>query len=87
MAAHDRYPGTWLLVPELCLYEEGEPPRSGLYRISQQAGEVSISIAWQAQDGSEHEVEFGGPHDGSRQASESPGATHFSITRVNDSTG
>ena len=82
MKGNDAYIGTWTLVPELCIYEEGQPPLSGTYRISQSEGEVSISIDWEASDGSAHHIEFGAPSDGTRQPSSTPGSLDLSITRV-----
>jgi len=76
------YLGTWILVPELCLYEEGNPPVSGIYRISQLDGDVRISIDWEAQDGMKHQIEFQAPDSGAKQPSNNPGTSHFSITRV-----
>ncbi len=90
MKGNDAYIGTWTLVPELCIYEEGQPPLSGTYRTSQSEGEVSISIDWEASDGSTHHIEFGAPNDGTRQplstpgvaSVDAPGISHLSITRV-----
>jgi len=76
------YLGTWILVPELCLYEEGSPPVSGIYRISQLDDDVRISIDWEAQDGSKHQIEFQAPDSGVKQPSRTPGPSHLSITRV-----
>ena len=73
MKENDSYIGTWTLVPELCIYEEGQPPLSGIYRISQSDGHVRISIDWEAPDGSAHQIEFGAPNDGTRQPSGAPG--------------
>ena len=71
--------------PDLCLYEQGECPASGRYQISQAGGHVQIAIAWRTQDGSEHEVKFASPNDGSRTDSSAPGTSHLSITRVSES--
>ena len=38
------YIGTWILVPELCLYEEGNPPVRGVYQIAQLDEGVRMSI-------------------------------------------
>jgi len=76
------YLGTWILVPELCLYEDGNPPVSGIYRISQSDEDVRISIDWEAQDGSKHQIEFQAPDSGAKQPSSNPGPSHLSITRV-----
>ena len=79
----DFYLGTWTLVPELCIYEEGTRPLSGIYQISQRDNDVRISIDWEAPDGSKHHVEFQAPDNGERQPSSNPGTSHLSITRIN----
>lgn len=76
------YLGTWILVTELCLYEEGSPPVSGIYRISLLDGDVRISTDWEAQDGSKHRIEFQARDSGVKQPSNNPGTSHFSITRI-----
>lgn len=78
----DGYLGTWILVPELSLYEEGTPPASGIYRISQHEDVVRVSVDWEALDGSKHHIEFQAPDIGVKQSSSAPGTSHFSITRV-----
>ena len=81
----DLYLGSWELIPELCIYEEGQPPLSGRYEIQQSDGQVQISIAWRAKDGADHHTTFGSPNDGTRTPIEAPGVTHLSITRVSAS--
>lgn len=76
------YIGTWVLVPELCLYEEGNPPLQGIYQIAQLDEGVRISIDWATPDGSKHHIAFQAPDDGVKQPSNSPGASHLSITRI-----
>jgi hypothetical protein len=61
------YAGTWILAPELCLYQEGEPPTRGTYTIVQRGAAVEVSIDWTARDGGSHTISFGGPVDGSPQ--------------------
>jgi hypothetical protein len=76
------YIGAWVLVPELSLYEEGNPPMRGVYQIAQLDEGVRISIDWVAQDGSKNQIAFQAPDDGVKQPSNGPGASHLSITRV-----
>ena len=38
------YAGVWILAPELCLYQEGQPPTRGVYTIVQREHTVEISI-------------------------------------------
>ena len=81
-----RYLGSWRLCPELCIYEEGEPPASGLYQIDQVDGDVRIRVNWKTRTGSEHKLEFGAPANGVRQElpAAAGGPTHLSISHVSD---
>lgn len=56
--------GTWVLIPESCRYEQGDPPRAGIYRIAEVDGRLKFSIDWVAADGEAHQVEFDGVPDG-----------------------
>jgi hypothetical protein len=77
-----RYLGTWILVPELCIYQEGEPPTRGVYTITQDGREVEISIDWTARDGKSHAIVFGALDDGTpRPVPERP-ESELSITAV-----
>ena len=80
----DLYLGRWRLIPELCLYQTGNVPLSGIYEISEADGVISISIGWRASDGSEHQIAFAGPADGSQQPTDSPGVSALSILRVSN---
>jgi hypothetical protein len=82
----DKYLGRWALIPELSLYEEGEPPNSGIYELVASGDGIQVSIEWVAADGSSHATAFAGPCDGSRQELSQPGVTHFAITRVDERT-
>jgi hypothetical protein len=64
---HCTYTGVWELIPELCVYEENDPPRSGLYTIERIADRVRMSIVWETLEGQSHSIEFGGAIDGSKQ--------------------
>ena len=78
----DLYLGSWRLVPELCLYQTGEVPKSGTYEISEEGNVVVISIQWQSLDGSSHSIGFSGPFDGTPKPSNTPGISELSISRV-----
>lgn len=80
----DLYIGSWRLIPELCLYQAGEVPLSGLYEIAENHGAVEVSIWWQETDGSERNVTFSGVPDGSHLPSDGPGVSEFSLTRVSE---
>jgi hypothetical protein len=80
------YDDEWTLIPELCIYEKGEPPRTGAYRIKVRGGVVDIQISWRDAHGHDHSIRFGGPCDGQPHASEQPGVAAVSFTRVDDLT-
>jgi hypothetical protein len=86
MAKRPAYAGTWLLLPELCLYDEGDPPTSGVYTIAWSPSRIDISIAWQATDGQRHSISFGGPSDGTRQPTGNDVPSHLSVTHIDTST-
>jgi hypothetical protein len=82
----DTYLGTWDLIPELCIYEQGEAPRSGVYTIGESEGVVSISMSWTDAEGEQHAIEYGGLPDGSEHPLEAPDLTHMTLTRIDSST-
>lgn len=52
--------GTWLLLPETCEYEQGDPPASGLYRIEDRDGRLHFHMEWTDAQGAPHQLEFSG---------------------------
>ena len=57
--------GTWILIPESCDYEQGEPPQGGSYRIEAAAdGRLEFFIHWVDAEGEAHSATFGGVPDG-----------------------
>ena len=80
----DLYIGKWQLIPELCLYQVGDVPLSATYEITEVEGVVSISICWKTLEGSDLELAFSGPTDGSRQSTDAPGEAELSISRVSN---
>lgn len=58
--------GTWILLPDTCEYEQGDPPREGTYRIAEGDGCLEFTIDWVDAAGASHHAEFAGPPDGSR---------------------
>lgn len=64
----DRFVGTWILVPGLCLYESGPVPASGVYEIAERDGTIEFSIRWTMEvGGQESSAMFAGPPDGTVQ--------------------
>ncbi len=83
MTPDRRYVGKWILVPELCIYEVGEPPASGLYTIAAIGDRVRITIRWTTQAGDAHTIEFEGLADGAMQPRpDDGGPSHLSFTHV-----
>ena len=59
--------GTWILDPQTCEYEQGDPPTAGAYVIAiheTQTDRVSFEISWTDDSGESHQVEFSGPANG-----------------------
>lgn len=79
------YLGAWALIPELCLYQSGAPPRAGLYRIARAGEEIAISISWETRDGQTHSTAFSGQADGRVLPAEA-GAPSFSLTHIDAAT-
>lgn len=89
--AADLYLGAWELIPELCLYEFGSAPTSGVYRISKEGRQLRITIEWRMDEESDPQsTGFGGPTDGSPQplpaAAPASGPDSFTLTRVDERT-
>lgn len=80
------YLGIWILIPELSIYQTGQPPWSGRYTISGNETEVHFDIEWVDVNGDEHSLVFGGTHDGTRYPITAPGVTEVSFTVVDDHT-
>lgn len=59
--------GTWILLPESCDYEQGEPPASGTYRIEERDGRLEFAMDWTDSAGKTHHAEFSGVPDGRRE--------------------
>jgi hypothetical protein len=70
--------GVWLLVPELCHYDQGEPPERGQYEIATQGGIVTFRIKWR-KGGQDFETSFAAPLDGSSVTGEFPGIDSFLV--------
>jgi hypothetical protein len=62
--AYAAFLGTWALIPETCVYEQGQPPLAGTYRIEADDGLLRFTIEWGDIAGTSHQVTFGGRPDG-----------------------
>ena len=80
------YIGTWILIPELCIYQSGEAPLNGSYKIQSDGTDVRFSIVWTDIEGTDHAIDYGGPIDGSKHPIDSSGTTSASYLRVDENT-
>lgn len=76
--------GSWQLIPELCIYQSGNVPASGLYAIEREGNTVQFRIDWVDADGTAHDAAFGGRADGSRQPVAEGSPAEFAIERNGD---
>ena len=60
----NRFEGRWQLVPELCQYQDGHPPRSGQYDIQCNDTDVTCVTSWVDEHDKSHTLTYGGPMDG-----------------------
>ena len=56
--------GMWQLIPESCKYEQGDPPRSGSYEISEDGDTLVFAMRWEDAEGEHHDLTFSGRPDG-----------------------
>lgn len=56
--------GTWLLIPETCVYQQGPAPRAGRTTIEARDGALVVTMEWTAADGTLHRAELIGKPDG-----------------------
>lgn len=71
--------GTWQLIPELCIYQSGTVPASGIYAIRREGNTVQFEIDWVDAEGIAHDAAFGGRADGSRQPVAAGSPAEFAI--------
>lgn len=82
----EKYIGIWLLLPELSIYQLGEPPVSGRYSINSIGDNIKIAIEWKDISGTDHSLSFGGPLDGIKHESEASGFTDVMYEKIDDAT-
>ena len=57
--------GLWVLDPDSCQYEQGDPPRAGSYRIEETPdGRLTFHMEWVDAAGEEHKASFTGTPNG-----------------------
>jgi hypothetical protein len=78
--------GTWALLAEASVYEQGDPPRSGTYTLSKDGDALHFAVAWTDNAGQARTVEFSMVPDGLRRPLEDPAASSGSLTFVDAQT-
>ncbi len=81
--AKDKFLGEWDLVPELCQYQDGHPPKKGHYKIDLEGKEVAFDLNWTDEHDKAHHVTYGGPVDGQPQPLNG-GKMEVSFTRIDE---
>ena len=74
--------GTWALLAEASVYEQGEPPRSGTYTLSRDGDALRFAIAWRDAAGQDRTLQFSMVPDGLPRPLEDPTAGSGSLTFV-----
>ncbi|MEP3275468.1 MAG: hypothetical protein ABJN26_19855 [Stappiaceae bacterium] len=52
--------GTWIMDPDESEYDQGDPPKSGTYRIEDESGLLIFSMNWIDAEGVSHSESFSG---------------------------
>lgn len=77
--------GQWELVPESCIYEQGEAPLSAAYTIEENDGALTFHMEWTDSSGESHKYSFSGRPDGEQKPFAGGDlADALSITAVSD---
>lgn len=63
---YSQFIGSWILIPESCVYEQGEAPQHGEYEISEAGKELRIVMRWIESSGETQEFSLVGKPDGQR---------------------
>lgn len=66
-ALYQDFLGSWQLIVESCDYQQGDPPRSGSYEISEESERLVFKMRWIDAEGASHEMQFSGVPDGSQE--------------------
>lgn len=79
----DLFLGTWDLVPEVSVYDDGVPPEEATYELTQDGAEVRVVMSWRPAGSSNHRAtEFAGVADGVvHPVTGVAGVTGLSLTR------
>ena len=77
--------GTWTLDVTSCDYEQGDPPTSASYRISENGDELQFDMEWVDTNGEAHHVSFRAKPDGEmRPLNGGPLADALSVTAISE---
>lgn len=56
--------GSWVLDVETCDYEQGDPPKSAIYKIAEAGDELVFDMDWIDANDESHHASFQAPPDG-----------------------
>jgi hypothetical protein len=91
MTVSDAFIGTWILVPELSLYEWGPLPVTCTYVIAPTGAEIEVEMRYTVAPGGEEQVvTYGGPVDGTPQilpaGAGTSGPDSYALVRIDERT-
>jgi len=61
---YDLFLDEWVLVTELCDYEQGEVPVAATYHIRDDGGDLIFDMSWETPDNETHQMALRGKPDG-----------------------
>ena len=80
----DAFCGTWRLRADQSRYEQGKPPREGVYWIERDGDWLLFSARWVSADGRRLEMSFAGRPDGQPHPYEDPAVADTVTTTLVD---
>ncbi|GIQ69603.1 hypothetical protein XYCOK13_24270 [Xylanibacillus composti] len=80
----DGFLGEWTLVPHLCSYEVGQPPKQGLYRIEWSNDLLVCSLSWVSTDNTKHQTTYLTKPDGVARPYTTSDLADTILTRLSD---
>ncbi len=61
---YERFLGKWILDVASCIYEQGDPPKSGTYEITKHGEKISFRMQWVDAENEAYDMTFSGVPDG-----------------------
>ncbi|MFK7988222.1 MAG: hypothetical protein AB8I08_19535 [Sandaracinaceae bacterium] len=83
--SHRGFLGRWVLIPESCRYEQGDPPKAGSITILEEGRCIRFVMEWTDMGGASHRAELAGEPDGEAKPFDGGAlADALAITLVSD---